>query len=341
MSIYQKYELLELKNDDGVKTFLAKQIATQRPVLAHLFVNPHTPEQRALLNLVDALQENERKRIVERGETDGTPFVITDRLIDYPSLRDWLNVNAVPRAKHPAISTVESPSSGPAAQTPLARKGGWRIDGGPQDGPGGDSKKVDDDFAALFDTPAPNPAPGPKQSPAMPPTLANIPIPKFDAPMAAGEQKISSAMPPTLSVPIPKFDPPPAAPERKVSPAMPPTLANIPIPKFDAPMAAGEQKISSAMPPTLSVPIPKFDPPPAAPEKKVSPAMPPTLANIPIPKFDAPMAAGEQKISPAMPPTLSVPIPKFDPPPAAPVEKVSAAMPPTLANIPIPKFDPP
>ena len=152
MSIYQKYELLELKKDDGVKTFLAKHIASGRPVLAHLFVTPGSPDQRALLKLVDELQENERKRILERGETDGTPFLITDRLIDYPSLRDWLNVNATGRAKHSAVSTLEAPSA-PDASKPMAAAGAWTVGNSPGSPPPS-RKNADEEFEALFATPA-------------------------------------------------------------------------------------------------------------------------------------------------------------------------------------------
>ena len=36
MSFYEKYELLDLQRDEGVKSFLAREIATGRPILVHL-----------------------------------------------------------------------------------------------------------------------------------------------------------------------------------------------------------------------------------------------------------------------------------------------------------------
>ncbi len=166
MSIHQRYELLELKTDDGVKTFLAKQISTGRPVLAHLFPNPGSPDQRSVLMLVDSLSENERKRVFERGETDGTPFVITDRLMDHPNLRAWLTASASYRPE--AVSA-------PAAQPPVVKDPGTP----PKAAESISTKRLDDEFAALFDTPAPKPPV------AMPPTLANIPIPQFAPPTPA------------------------------------------------------------------------------------------------------------------------------------------------------------
>ena len=49
MSFYEKYELLDLQRDEGVKSFLAREITTGRPILVHLFVNHAAPEGKALL----------------------------------------------------------------------------------------------------------------------------------------------------------------------------------------------------------------------------------------------------------------------------------------------------
>ncbi|HSR05540.1 MAG TPA: hypothetical protein VLM42_00195, partial [Bryobacteraceae bacterium] len=82
MSLYERYELLDLNRDDGVKTFEAREIATGRPVKVHLFVRPGAPLQAALLKAIDHLSEPDLQRIVERGKHEGTPYVVTDRLPD-------------------------------------------------------------------------------------------------------------------------------------------------------------------------------------------------------------------------------------------------------------------
>ena len=73
MSLYERYELLDLNRDDGVKTFEAREIATGRPVKVHLFVRPSAPLQAALLKAIDHLSEEDLQRIVERGKHEGTP----------------------------------------------------------------------------------------------------------------------------------------------------------------------------------------------------------------------------------------------------------------------------
>src|SRR6476660_984007 len=105
LSLYERYELLDLNRDRGVKTFEAREIATGRPVKVHLFVHPSAPLQAALLKAIDKLPDDQRQRIVERGKHEGTPYVVTDRLIDYPGLSEW--VQAVSHSAKPAKPVLE------------------------------------------------------------------------------------------------------------------------------------------------------------------------------------------------------------------------------------------
>ena len=100
MSLYERYELLDLNRDIGVKTFEAREIATGRPVKVHLFVHPSAPLQAALLKAIDKLPDEQMRRIVERGIYEGTPYVVTDRLVEYPGLSEW--VQAVKHSAKPA-----------------------------------------------------------------------------------------------------------------------------------------------------------------------------------------------------------------------------------------------
>ncbi|OYW13418.1 MAG: hypothetical protein B7X34_00270, partial [Acidobacteriia bacterium 12-62-4] len=55
MSFYDKYELLAPLRDDGIKTFVAREVATGRALEAHLFVAGRTPENEAILAKLDQL----------------------------------------------------------------------------------------------------------------------------------------------------------------------------------------------------------------------------------------------------------------------------------------------
>jgi hypothetical protein len=90
LALYDRYELVELRRDDGIQTFHAREIATARPVQFHLFAQEESQENLALLSRLDHLPDVERRRVIERGEYQGRPYVVTDRLAGYPGFREWL-----------------------------------------------------------------------------------------------------------------------------------------------------------------------------------------------------------------------------------------------------------
>ena len=128
MSLYERYELLDLNRDDGVKTFEAREIATGRPVKVHLFVRPAAPLQTALLKAIEHLSETDRQRIIERGKHEGTPYVVTDRLADYPGLSEWVQAASHHKSKpaKPVLETAGAwkvqpvPPAPPPASAPAA-----------------------------------------------------------------------------------------------------------------------------------------------------------------------------------------------------------------------------
>jgi len=117
VSLYERYELLDLNRDDGVKTFEAREIATGRPVKVHLFVRATAPLQAALLKAIEHLEESDRQRIIERGKHEGTPYLVTDRLADYAGLSEWVQA-ASHRSKSHAAKAVK-----PALET----AGAWKV----------------------------------------------------------------------------------------------------------------------------------------------------------------------------------------------------------------------
>jgi hypothetical protein len=98
LGLYDRFELLELRRDDGIQTFHAREIATARPVQVHL-LSRKTSENEALLSRLEHLPDSERRRIVDRGETEGLLYVVTDRLAGHPGFREWLTVKSDPAAR--------------------------------------------------------------------------------------------------------------------------------------------------------------------------------------------------------------------------------------------------
>lgn len=119
-----RFELLELRREGGIQTYHAREIATARPVQVHFFAQGNTSETASLLGMLARLPEDERRRVIDRGESRGLPYIVTDRLAGYADVREWITANAT---RAPASAAFRPPS-------------------------------VDEQFLALFDTPV---VPGP------------------------------------------------------------------------------------------------------------------------------------------------------------------------------------
>ena len=147
MSFYTTYELIDLVRDDGIKTFNAREIATGRTVLVHLFTRPQSPEMQALLGMLQKLSDSARAQILSQGDHEGTPYVVTVPITAYPNFREWLvNERRAPQpAPTPGVQAAPTVHPAPAVQPPAP---------GPL--------QSDDPFASLFKKPAasaPPPAP--------------------------------------------------------------------------------------------------------------------------------------------------------------------------------------
>src|ERR1019366_5477084 len=94
MDFYQKYELLDLLKDEGVKVFNAREIVTGRPVTVFLFVGEQARLHADLLEQLRASQRPDRTGLLEVGDTQGTPFVATEPL---GGLADLKRIVAVPQ----------------------------------------------------------------------------------------------------------------------------------------------------------------------------------------------------------------------------------------------------
>jgi hypothetical protein len=119
-----RFELLELRRDGGIQTYHAREISTARPVQVHLFAAGLTAENLVLFRRIDRLPDTERRRVLDRGDSRGTPYVVTDRLAGYTDFREWVTANAV-AVPNPSIDEqflqLFEPLPGPPAPLTLTR----------------------------------------------------------------------------------------------------------------------------------------------------------------------------------------------------------------------------
>jgi hypothetical protein len=103
LGLYDRFELLELRRDDGIQTYHAREIATARPVQVHVLGHGETPENIALLARIEHLPEAEWRRVIERGEVQSVPYVVTDRLAGHPGFREWLTAKTDPTVRQQSL----------------------------------------------------------------------------------------------------------------------------------------------------------------------------------------------------------------------------------------------
>jgi hypothetical protein len=259
----------------------------------------------ALLKAIEQLPESERQRIVERGKHEGTPYVVTDRLVDYAGLSEWVQA-----ANHHSKS-----AAGKGAKPVFETAGAWKVPA-----------------AAVPPASAP-PAPAAPSVPQAPP-----PVPQTDA-SAALNRQFTELFPtaerpvvadsllqqpqarPSAAAPVRPPQPPqaPAAPPVQSrpepgeftrmfqSPAVPPTApvaAPLPAPQAQVPPQSGKE--AGEFTRMFQAPGAPFGPGPAtAPPSMPAPAAPAPAASKSGPGdftrfFETPSPAGPMPHSPAV-----------------------------------------
>src|SRR5262245_4310256 len=87
MSFYKEYELLDPLPGGTVRSFTARQIATQRDVWVHLLIGGSD----AVLRQMDSLPPEKRSLIVDQGQHESTTYVVTSPLPGGMGFEEWLS----------------------------------------------------------------------------------------------------------------------------------------------------------------------------------------------------------------------------------------------------------
>ncbi len=265
MEFHQKYELLDLLKDEGVKVFNAREISTGRRIAVFLFVGEQARLHAELLEQLRASLRPDRTDLLEVGDNQGIPFVVTEPLGGMAELKRKVAVSPAPPAAAQAgrppdaftsigVRHVPAPTlSGARGATPVTPLPPAATAPPAQSAPG--------EFTRLFQPSAPPQPIGEAAPLPPPPTQARPP---------------AATAPPAQSAPgeFTRLFQPSAPP-----PPLPPTHAPLP-PPAAPPAQAGAGEFTQFFQSPLSqarASEPVFPPPPSgAPQKPSPPAVPPS-----------------------------------------------------------------
>ena len=311
MIFHEKYELLALRGGDHEIALPGREISSGRDVLVHLLAAGYNPDNVEMLAAIDKLPAVHQRRVLDKGDHEGIPYVVTDVLPGTLKLREWL-AEAEAQAPPPVKST--------------AHRGVWKI-------------------PAVLEAPPKGAAPVKEPEPVRRPPAqedmptAQMPVPRLDL-MPPASPAMTATPPPAAPEPgeftrmlRAEAAPPP------VPPAPPPAATQAPLPVAPEP---GEftrmPRAETALPPAppAAPPAATQAPPPAVPEpgeftrilrSTAPPAVPPVAPSAPpqAPPQAAPepgeftrMFQVQTPPPPTMPGGAQYPIPGPLPAPAQP-----------------------
>ncbi|HVN06481.1 MAG TPA: hypothetical protein VMT86_18810 [Bryobacteraceae bacterium] len=118
MIFHDNYELLALRGGDEEIALPGREISSGRDVLVHLLSAGYTIENRVLLRAIDKLPPAYQQKVLDKGDHEGIPYVVTEVLPPKVKLRDWI---AEAKAAAPPRQVPDSP----------IKSGVWKVTANP------------------------------------------------------------------------------------------------------------------------------------------------------------------------------------------------------------------
>jgi hypothetical protein len=118
MNFDEKYQLLDLLQDESSKTFAAREISTGRQVTVFLFIGEQARLQIDLLERIRTADRKQFPELIEVGDNQGTPYVVTEPLSGFSELKRRVSSLAAGTAK---------PSTPVHRTSEFSKVGMWRV----------------------------------------------------------------------------------------------------------------------------------------------------------------------------------------------------------------------
>jgi hypothetical protein len=90
MELESSYQLLGIVRDDGIRTYHAVEMASGQELQVHLFTKPDAEADRTLFKAIRALPVSKRRELLEIGMEGDLPYIVTEKLPESSTAREWL-----------------------------------------------------------------------------------------------------------------------------------------------------------------------------------------------------------------------------------------------------------
>ena len=194
MELESSYHLLGVIRDDGIRTYRAVEIASGQELQVHLFAGSDSEPDRALFKALRALPVSKRRELLEMGTEGEVPYIVTDKLPDDSTAREWLT----------RLAGVSAKPSGP-----VFLAGSWKT-----------GTPIPEDLLKAAHSSAPPVPPAPKKPAELSADYTRV----MRVPQGL------SAPPPGPEVPPEVPSARPAEVSQKPEPVLPPELSQLPNP---------------------------------------------------------------------------------------------------------------
>src|SRR5450432_1929339 len=89
-SVFGDFKILVLIHDGESKSYLARHPSFDRTVMLHVLPRPESAEYSQLAGYWERLSPDSRNLILDRGEHEGASYFVTERILNFRSVPDWL-----------------------------------------------------------------------------------------------------------------------------------------------------------------------------------------------------------------------------------------------------------
>ena len=107
LNVFGAFKILVLIHDGETKSYLARHPAFDRAIMLHVLPKPGSAEHALIAAGLEQMLPGGRKLLLDRGELNGSSYVVTERILDFRNFPSWIEKNST-------VAAAPAPPAPPA-----------------------------------------------------------------------------------------------------------------------------------------------------------------------------------------------------------------------------------